>query len=304
MAPNTMAPNTMALNAKVLGLIRQGDTLAALQCLLPVPATGLTGAAALNRALYALPTPANQALIEAEQARLQDLVAQGGEQAHPTWLFNLGCIALYHDEILNAHYYFSEVLRLAPGHLAAQHNLAYTLELMTDVDEARAQYAQVVAADPAFLLSSVNLALLDLTTDRADAGIRALQELHAAHPDNRGLLLYLCRAMLTRRAPGDAAAVVALLAESDGAGVYQDLAECHAFACYLTADYAAAERAFQALLAQAPRSLFAVTGMLKVAFARRDASSLQRYAQRYRELNPDEQADALLAALDEADAAA
>ena len=295
-----MALNGMALNAQVLGLIRQGNTLAGLQRLLAAPTHELSGAAALNRILYALPSPANQQQVVREKARLHALITQGGEQVQPGWLFNLGCIALYDDEILNAHYYFSEVLRLAPGHLAARHNLAYTLELMADVDEAQVQYGQVLAADPQFLLCRVNLALLDLSAERADAGILALEELHAAHPDNLGLLLYLCRARLTRRAPGDARAVTALLGEGTASRDYQDLAECHAFACYLAEDYMAAEQAFQALLAQSPHSLFAVTGMLRVAFARKDHSTLRQYAQRYQALHPDNKAAALLAALTDA----
>jgi predicted Zn-dependent protease len=299
-----MALDDTALNAQVLGLIRRGNTLAGLQRLLAVPPDELAGAAALNRALYALPSPAHQMRVAQEKARLLTLIAQGGEQAQPGWLFNLGCIALYEDEILNAHYYVSEVLRLAPDHLAAQHNLAYTLELMADVEEARTQYERVLTADPQFLLSQVNLALLDLFANQADAGIRALEALYAAHPDNQGLLLYLCRARLTRRAPGDAQAVMALLDGGDSLKAFQDLAECRAFACYLAEDYAAAEQALQGLLAQEPRSLFAVTGMLKVAFARQDRSTLRQYAQRYQALNPDETAQALLAALADADAAA
>ncbi len=294
----------MALNTQVQRLLRQGNTLAGLQRLLAVPAGELSGAAALNRALYALPTPANHALVAQAKAPLHERIAQSGEQVQPDWLFNLGCIALYEDEILNAHYYFSEVLRQAPGRLAARHNLAYTLELMTDVEEARSEYEQVLADDAGFLLSRVNLALLDLATGSADAGIGDLEALHQAHPDNHGLLLYLCRALLTRRAPGDAEAVIARLAAGDGPRAYQDLAECRAFACYLARDYGAAERAFQDLLAAEPRSLFAVTGMLKVAFARRDRSTLRQYAHRYHALNPDETADALLAALAEADGAA
>ncbi len=116
----------------------------------------------------------------------------------------------------------------------ARHNLAYALELLADTGEARAEYERVLAANPASVITQLNLALLDLQEGQYEAGLQRLERLYADDPDNIGLVLYLCRGLLVRGAPGDLEGVLELVGQQADAERYPDLRECRAYALYCT----------------------------------------------------------------------
>lgn len=261
--------------------------------------TDAKGLIAINRSLFGPHRPSSVELINDEMARHLEMVdtVSGDERA---WVFyNLGCFALFGDEVLEAHYYFSEAAKEKPDSAAALHNLAYTHELRAETDQAREIYHQALAQNSAYTISRVNLAQLDLSEGKFDEALTLLRDLRRAQPANHGLTLYLCRALLQRSGESDAQEVLTLLASSSKWQSYQDLKECHAYAKYLCEDYDGAEADFRDLMIDDASSQFAIIGMIKICTKRKDWVSLQSFAEQYHSINPSQQSENLLAALAE-----
>jgi predicted Zn-dependent protease len=291
----------MSDNERVLELMGQGDTLACQRELLAADhqdAQQDDPVLETNRLLYGHADEAAQDFVE--NLRIEHLRALSRTPAleQGMLLYNLGCFRLFLDEVQDARLRFESVLEAEPDNRFARHNLAYTMELTTELDEAREQYRRVLQEDPGFTLSALNLALLDLQEGKLERGIGALGELHHRDPGNQGLLLYFARALLQRRQEGDPQEVVNLLDGLPAQGRPQrpllELWECRAFALFLTGDLTEAEQAFRDLIGAAPDNLFARLGLIKVLAKRHDFPELLQQLEEYQALHPPGPVDEVL----------
>jgi predicted Zn-dependent protease len=284
----------MSADDPILRLICRGDTLEGLRQLLAARQDGESGARRLNRALYGPSSAANRDRIEQERrshlARLP--AAQGAERA--LLLHNLGCLALYQDEVLEARERFQEVLSLQPEHRFARHNLAYAEELLAEYDQAQEQYDRVLQQDPGFALSRLNRALLRVQTGDVAAGVADLRAMHENDPDNMGILLYLCRALLTTGNPHDAQAVLDVLEAGSGWVQFLDLRECRSYALFVQGRQEEAEAAFRDLIAAMPGNLFSRLGLIKTLAAQGRFGNLAAELEAYEALQPPESVQALI----------
>jgi tetratricopeptide (TPR) repeat protein len=286
-------------NERLLELIGQGDTLQALNLLYASGGDGEPGFA-LNRALYGPVSDAHDdAVRAAEQAHRGGLAGRSPEERIAT-LYNLGCFALMQDDVMDARLRFSEVLELDPAHRMARHNLAYAHELLAESEDAEREYRAVLARYPDSGLTRLNLAQLHMQQGDYEAGLEALEALHADAPDNLGVLLYLSRGLLTRGSAPDLARVLQLLEQAPDAESYVDLQECGAYARYLQGHLDEAEHAFRQLLEGGPDNRFALTGLIKVLAQRGAFAELKPIVERYHALAPSEATTALLTDLAEA----
>ena len=283
-------------NQSMLDQLREGNTLEAMKLLFGREATHTSGVVAINRALFGTHRPGDTEQIDEAVERHQALLESAEDEQRSTVLYNLGCFALFRDEVLDAHYYFSEAVNARDDHLAARHNLGYTFELMAESDSARQAYEAVLAQDPGYVISRVNLAQLDIAEGNTEQALDTLRELRRDQPTNLGLTLYLCRALLQRGTIADAKEVLTLLASTAKWQTYQDLRECRAFAKFLSGDMDGAEADFRELLTEEATNLFAVAGLVKISAARKDWESLQSFAEQYHALNPCAASQRLLAA--------
>ncbi len=284
----------MATTESVLDLMAQGDTLEGQKQLFsgePAPGDRLTR---LNRGLYGTGHEDGTAMIEDEQERLLERLPQTRGPAQAVLTYNLGCIALYEDDILEAKQRFTEVLKVEPSNRFARHNLAYANELLAEYEQAKTQYGAVLVQDPGFVLSRMNLALLRLQLGEVDAGLDDLRALHQQHPRNMGVLLYLCRSLLASGARDDAQAVLELLERRHDWEEFLDLRECHAFALYVLDKHAEAEAAFRGLVEANGRNLFARLGLIKVLGARGNFGELGEQLERYQALHPPDSVQSVL----------
>lgn len=283
----------METSGNVLELIVRGGTLEGQKRLFSSGSGPEERLDRLNRALYSAGRQ-DEPLLEEEQERLLEQLPKAASSVRPVLLYNLGCIALCNDDILEAKHRFAEVLKLQPGNRFARHNLAYANELLAEYDQARAQYSAVLAQDPGMVLSRMNLALLRLQLGEIDAGLADLRDLHRQFPRNMGILLYLCRALLASGARDDAQAVLELLNGWRDWETYLDLRECHAFALYVLDRLPEAEAAFRALAAADGKNLFARLGLIKVLAARGNFADLGAELERYQALDPPQSVQAIL----------
>jgi tetratricopeptide (TPR) repeat protein len=287
-----------AENDRFLQRIAEGDTLSALSLLASGAARAGSARLTLNAFMYGPSDEEHQEPVrEAEQAHLER-VGQPDPIGQAAVLYNLGCFALVQDDILTARLRFVEALQQEPDNLFARHNLAYALELLAETEQARAEYERVLAGNPGLALTRLNLALLDLQEGDDGRGLETLEALHGEHPDNMGLLLYLCRGLLLRGSPSDLERVLALTGEAPGLASYLDLQECRAYALFLRGEMDAAEAGFAGLLEQNGENRFALGGMLKVLAHRSDFKAMQPYAERYAGLSPNENLKELLVELE------
>lgn len=287
-------------NDTILEQIIRGDTLEAINRLYARPDSEDDATMALNRVLYGPPTHEALERVRAEEERHLERLGQSDDAEQADLLYNLGCFALFQDDVSEARLRFAEALRHRGDHLMARHNLAYALELMAETAEARAEYERVLAANPDSAISQLNLALLDLHEGRYEAGLERLERMHGDDPDNIGLVLYLCRGLLLRGTARDLEGVLDLIDQQPDAERYPDLRECRAYALYLLGEQEAAERAFSELLAENEGNLFARLGLIKVLAAQGNFDALKPHVARYHELNPGEEMAGLLAELDDA----
>lgn len=278
----------MSENEQFLQRVAAGNILQALADARAGSAPGAAPLLTLNRALYGAGSEAEHNTLREEESRLLGRLGQAQGAEREALLYNLGCIALSDDEILDARMRFAEVLRHNPRHVMAQHNLGYACELLAELDSARSEYEKVLTLKPDCTLTRLNLAQLRLLTGDADGAVVELDALHAADPDNVGLLLYRCRARLARGHEEDLEQVVQLLDGRTVTEQFPDLRECLGYALHRLGDLEAAERTFAVLLEHQAENAFALVGMIKVLAAQGRTDELGPYVERHRRIDPDD----------------
>ena len=289
----------MARHDPIIELIATGNTLQGQKQLFSEPNQPANSpeetVAVLNRALLAPPSAENAAVIQlAKEDHLSRLGTAHGAEL-PVLMYNLGCFALYQDDIQEAQLRFQEVLKLDPGNRYARHNLAYTYELMAELAEARSQYEKVAEGPEGLPISRLNQALVRAEDGDIEGAIGELRMLYQSGPHNMGLLLYLCRELLAGKTKEGAQEVVDLLDRRKEWLEFLDLWECRAYALYLLNQTNEAESAFRELLTASPESLFARLGLIKSLAARGSFNELKQELERYASLNPPEDLGAVLA---------
>lgn len=205
----------MNQNERIVELIAAGNTLLGQKQLFALPPAGDSAAddalAALNRALLTPPDDEHGALVQRAKEAHLDLLPTARGAALALLQFNLGCFALYQDDVQEAQMRFGEVVKLDPDNRYALHNLAYTFELMAELTEARNHYERSAGGPQALALSRLNRALVRGEEGDASGCAADLRALHRQDPGNMGLLLYLCRALLASKTAEGAREVVDLL---------------------------------------------------------------------------------------------
>jgi predicted Zn-dependent protease len=283
---------------KVFEMIAAGNTLEALR---QIYALGdADDLVRLNRALYAPAREGGENLLQQERERLLAQLSRAAGRDRAVVLYNLGCLSLAEDEVIEARLYFRQALDAWPEYLPARHNLAHTEDLLAEEDEAEVLYREVLAAMPGMALSRLNLALIDLELGRREAGLAALRALLSEQPRNPSLALYLCRGLLASASPSDAAEVLSLLGELPDWERYPDLRECHAYASFLLNELTEAEAAFRRLLDEDQSNQFARVGLMRILSGREAWDELASHAESLHAAAPSEQTAALLERLNEA----
>jgi len=282
----------------VLELMSSGNTLEALRHLYALGDS--EPLARLNRALYAAARDGNDALLMEERERLLVLLTRASGEARAVILYNLGCLALAEDEVVEARLYFRQALAAWPEYLPARHNLAHTCDLLAEEDEAVELYQQVLAAMPEMALSRLNLALIDLELGRRESGLASLRQLLSEQPGNPSFTLHLCRAILATANPSEAAEVPTLLGELNDWQRFPDLRECHAFASYLLNELSEAEAAFRGLLDDDPNNQFARVGLMRILAGREAWQELSSHAEALHAAAPTDQTAHLIQQLSDA----
>ena len=102
----------------------QGNTLEARRLLADHAASTEEPCAAINSALVTAADDAGTLCIQEEKARHLNLLSQAYGRERSLLLYNLGCFALYQEDILTAKLRFGEAARLRPDHLPTLINLA------------------------------------------------------------------------------------------------------------------------------------------------------------------------------------
>lgn len=238
---------------------------------------------AINAILFS-PEPGDaEGSVAKERARHLKLLEEAPEPLRAVLLYNLGCIALYNDDILAAKLRFGESARINPRHHPSLHNLALAHELMADFEDARNELERALNVNPGCALTRINLAGVYFSTDEWEQGLNTLREVAAADLDNMGAALYLCRGLLEYGGQDGAWEARAVLEQRPGWRQFQQLLACGAYACYLTQAWEEAEALFQELLEQDQGSAFARMGMIKVLAAREEFQALLPQLERYQE---------------------
>jgi tetratricopeptide (TPR) repeat protein len=289
----------MAKNEPILELIAAGNTLQGQKQLFALPdapaASAEDAVAVLNRALLGPPSEENAEIVALSREDHLGQVALAHGKDLAVIMYNLGCFALYQDDIQEAQMRFQEVMKLDPGNRYARHNLAYTYELMAELAEARSQYEKVAEGPEGMPLSRLNQALVRSEDGDTTGAIAELRALYTGGPHNVGLLLYLCRELLVHGSKDGAQEVVTLLDGNSEWLEYLDLWECRAYALYILGQTNEAESAFRELLTASPESLFARLGLIKTLAARGNFDELKLELERYASLNPPEDLSGVLA---------
>ncbi|MCZ6749048.1 MAG: hypothetical protein O7D96_07120 [SAR324 cluster bacterium] len=254
--------------AGVMERIAGGSTLEGLTQLFQLE--GSDPLTRLNQALYAPARDPDTPIVQEEIERLQSQLIGASGKERAVILYNLGCLALFMDEIADARMYFQESLNLAPGFLPSRHNLGYTAELLAEIAEAERLYGEVLEQSPEFILSRLSLALVKLNQGQRDAALAELHSLAERMPGDASIALYLSRALLTSGIVSDAAEVLTLLGDVPGWEQYPDLRECSAYASYLLHEIPEAEAEFRRLLDEDEGNQFARIGLMRI-LAERDA---------------------------------
>ncbi|MFI5400205.1 MAG: tetratricopeptide repeat protein [SAR324 cluster bacterium] len=288
----------MATMDPILDLIAAGNTLQGQLQLFALPAASASSVeaalVALNQALLAPPSEQNAAVVQrAKDEHLARLGAVHGKEL-PKLMYNLGCFALYQDDIQEAQVRFQEVLRLDPGNRYARHNLAYTHELMAELAEARSEYEKAAEGPAGLPLSRLNQALVRAEDGDSEGAIAELRDLCQESPRNLGVLLYLCRVLLVQGTQEHAKEVLQLLDRGKEWMEFLDLWECRAYALYLLGDVHEAENALRELLTVSPENLFARLGLIKTLAARGSYNELKKELEQYAKLNPPEDLSSIL----------
>lgn len=271
----------MSESSKFLELQRNGNTLQALAALAEDGGGGAGSSAALNGHLFLPRGQESAEHIGMEQTAQLTLLSDAQQQEQAVICYNLGCFALFEDDILTAKLRFTEAVRLRPDYAPALHNLAIAHELMADFEEAREALLRALEADPENGLSRINLALIHQAEGNADEALEILRTQAVAHPGNPGPLYYLCRSLLARGGVEDAREIMERLAENTGWEQFTEIRECRGQALFLLRELEVAEQVFREILAEGRSRPFVRLTLLKVLAAREDFSALLEEAELY-----------------------
>lgn len=284
-------------NDHFLDTIVQGNILGGLEKLSSSGDGDASAPLALNRLLYGAAGEEQLQLMRDEEARLVERLEGLADEELATAYYNLGCFSLVQDDIVTARDRFNEAVRLAPRNLMARHNLAYAHELMAETDQAREHYQTILAQKPDCPLTRLNLAQLRVQEEDLDNAVMEIEDLQRSDRGNRGLLLFLSRALLFRGGKSDAETVIQLLTEVDQLIHYPDLYECLAYALFLFEDYDEAEKAFTALLDDNADNHFARMGLIKILGIQGKFKEILTHVEIHQGANPTEKMGELLEAL-------
>ena len=249
---------------------------------------------ALNRLLYGNVEEEKLDIIREEETSLGEKLSALEDSEKALAYYNLGCFSLVQDDVVNSKDRFALAVEISPRHLMARHNLAYAHELLAETEEARVHYRTIQEQKPDCAITRLNLAQLSLQEGDTETALSELQGLYDRDTGNKGLLLFLCRALLFRGNPEDVEKANQLLGVIPGLKQYPDLHECLAYAMYLSGKTEAAEQAFSELLVENDENLFARLGMIKVLCEKGDFEGAEKHTERYEELDPNEKTRELL----------
>lgn len=241
---------------------------------------------AINAIIFSPEKGDAEGSLPEERARYLNLLADAPELIRAMLLYNLGCIALYNDDILAAKLRFGEAARLNPEHHPSLHNLAHAHELMADTEDARNELLRALNVNPGCALTRINLATVYFATGEREQGLNTLREVAAADPDNMGAALHLCHGLLEYGGQDGAWEARAVLEQRPVWRRYPELLACGAYACYLTQAWEEAEVLFRELLEQDQGSAFARMGMIKILAARENFEELLPHLERYQQFHP------------------
>lgn len=251
----------------------------------------------LNRLLYGNMEAEQLDILREEEAALAGNLSALEDSEKALAYYNLGCFSLVQDDVVSSKDRFSQAIEIAPQHLMARHNLAYAHELLAETEESRGHYQIIKDQKPECALTRLNLAQLLLQEGDTDGALSELQGLYDRDTGNKGVLLFLCRALLFRGDPEDVEKATGLLEVIPGLKQYPDLHECLAFAMFLKGKMDEAEQAFSELLTENDENLFALLGMIKVLCDKSDFEGVEKHVKRYEELNSTEKIRELLEAI-------
>lgn len=267
-------------------LLESGDSLGVTRMAAEHLRNGGENALALNAILYSPQQGDPEARIQQEKARLLELLAEAAESERAALLYNLGCIALYNDDILAAKLRFREAGRLRPGHYPSIHNLAHAHELMADFDDARSELERAHNANPGSALTRINMATICFISGEAEQGLEILRELAQQDPANMGVTLHLCRGLVEHGGPEGAEEARALLDTRPGWERHPQLKACRAYACYLADAWDEGEALFREMVETDPEDEFARLGLIKTLAAQEKFDQLPEQLELYKALNP------------------
>ncbi|MCH8075138.1 MAG: hypothetical protein IIC13_02105 [SAR324 cluster bacterium] len=281
-------------NDQFLESIIKGNILGGLEALYAVDEDGPSAPLSLNRLLYGNAEEAQLDLIREEESSLAGNLSGLEDSEKALAYYNLGCFSLVQDDVVASKDRFAQAVDLSPQNLMARHNLAYAHELLAETEEARSHYHAIMEQMPDCAITRLNLAQLSLQEGDTETALNELQGLYDRDTGNKGLLLFLCRALLFRAEPEDVEKANQLLGVIPGLKQYPDLHECLAYAWYLSGKAEEAEQAFSELLAENDENLFARMGMIRVLCEKSDFKGVEQHLERFEELSPDEKTRELL----------
>lgn len=251
----------------------------------------------LNRLLYGNVEAEQLDILREEEVALAGNLSALEDSEKALAYYNLGCFSLVQDDVVTSKDRFSQAIEIAPQHLMARHNLAYAHELLAETEESRGHYQIIKNQKPECALTRLNLAQLLLQEGDTEGALSELQGLYDRDTGNKGVLLFLCRALLFRGDPEDVEKATGLLEVLPGLKQYPDLHECLALAMFLNGKMDEAEQAFSELLAENDENPFALLGMIKVLCDKSDFEGVEKHAKRYEEVNSTEKIRELLEAI-------
>ena len=281
-------------NDQFLESIIKGNILEGLDLLYVEGEGGLSGPLALNRLLYGNVEEEQLEIIREKETSLTETLSALEESEKALAYYNLGCFSLLQDDVVSSKDRFAQAVEFSPQHLMARHNLAYAHELLAEIEEARGHYQIIQEQKPDCPITRLNLAQLWQQGGDTDTALNELQEMYDRDTGNKGLLLFLCRALLSRAEPEDVEKANQFLGVIPDLKQYPDLHECLAYAMYLGGKSDEAEQAFSELLAENDENLFARLGMIRVLCEKNDFEGVEKHTERYEELNPNEKTRDLL----------
>lgn len=268
-----------------------GDTLEVARLAGNLAAGGGDSFLTLNAILFAPGTGDPQGRIQKEKARHLELLKHASDPRRAALLYNLGCFALYSDDILTAKLRFGEAARLRPGHYPTLHNLAHAHELMADFEDAQRELERALNVNPGCVLTRINLAGIYMEMGEVDQGLEILRELAAEHPENMSAALYLCRGLLEYAGQESAQEVRTLLEQRSEWKAHAELKIYRAYACYQTEAWEEAETLFGELLEADQGSAFARMGLIKVLARQGRFDESLQHLDRYRDMHPSQSID-------------